>query len=133
MSAELELQKGLLLVLGATIPNAFGVPAPVFDDVAQDTPAPYVTVPDATLSDYSGDGFTGFNVLVTIHTWSDYRGSAEVKGLQGKIYDLLNRAELVVTGFNVLGCDSINGNVLRDPNGVTRHGVQQFRVLMTKV
>ena len=133
MSAELELQKGLLLTLGATIPNAFGVPAPVFDDVPQDTPTPFVTASDALLSDYSGDGFIGHTALVTIHTWSDYRGMTEVKALQGQVYDLLNRAELVVTGFNVLGCDSINSNVLRDPNGVTRHGVQQFRVLMTKV
>lgn len=134
MSASLELQAGIIATLGATIPNAFGAVAPVFDYVKQDQVAPYVTISDTTMSDYSSDGSTGFNALVTIHTWSDYRGDAECKYLQGQIYDLLQRADVPVVGFNVLGCDFVADNgVSLDPNGITKHGVQQFRVLMIKV
>ena len=79
MNAELELHAAILDKLGASIPNIFGNDAPVLDNVTQDQKAPYITVGDALLNDFSADVTTGFNALFTINVWSDYLGQAERK------------------------------------------------------
>lgn len=126
MSAQWELQKSIYSALDAALS------VPVYDDVPQDAPAPYVTIGDATFVDFSAENRTGFECTQTIHVWSDYEGTKEAKELQGAIYDALNRVELTVIGYTVLGPEFEFSNVLDDPNGVTHHGVQRFRLRLIK-
>jgi len=126
MSAQWELQKAIYSVLENALSE------PIYDDVPQDASAPYVTIGDATFADFSADNKTGFDCTQTIHVRSDYKGTKEAKIIQGAIYDALNRVELAVTGYTVLGPDIEFSNVLNDPNGVTRHGVQRFRIRLIK-
>jgi hypothetical protein len=71
----------------------------------------------------------GFAVTSRIHTYSRSGALLECKTIQGKIYDLLHRADLTVTGFNsflLLRSDSdcIHG---RDTE---IHGVCEYRGLV---
>jgi hypothetical protein len=46
----------------------------------------------------------------------------------GDIYDSLHRASLTVTGYDVVGIDQELSETFIDADGLTRHGVQRFRI-----
>lgn len=124
MSAELEIQKAVFTRLN----NALSVP--VYDAVPDNAVAPYVVIGDDTLIEFDSDLLNGFEATVTIHTWSVYRGRFEVKQLMGLIYNALHRAELNVQGYNLVGCDCEFSETFLESDGVTRHGIQRFRILI---
>lgn len=127
MNAEWELQTAIYGNLEASLS------VPVYDDVPQDADAPYVTIGQATFVEFSTDGRNGFDCTQTVHVWSDYQGTKECKLLQGAVYDSLNRVELAVTGYTVLGPEFEYSEVTNDPNGITRHGIQRFRIRLIKL
>lgn len=124
MSAELEIQKAIYSALDSALS------VPVYDDVPDNAAAPYVVIGADTLVAFDTDDGSGFEATLTIHSWSVYRGRKEIKELQGAIYDALHRAELSISGYNFLGCDSEFSESLLEADGVTRHGVQRFRILI---
>lgn len=124
MSAEFEIQRAIFTRLS----NILSIP--VFDNVPDNAVAPYIVIGDDTMIEFDSDGGLGFEATLTIHTWSKYRGRAEVKGIMGLIYDALHRAEFTVQGYNLLGCDSEFSETFLESDGVTRHGVQRFRILI---
>lgn len=127
MSAFTKVQTKIFSVLTA------GLTIPVYDSVPQDTTNfPYVNIGDDTFTDFDGDDFTGFDGTLTIHTWSTADGRIETKNLQGEIYDLLHRANLVILGYNVITIDQVFADSFLETDGITRHGVQRFRILLTK-
>ena len=125
MSIAVEIQKSIYSKLSV------GLSVPVFDAVPDNQPKPYVVIGDDTITEFDQDGVIGFDCTITLHVWSDYNGRAEVKTLQGQCFNLLNRAELTVTGYNLLGCNHEFSDSFLETNGVTRHGVQRYRLLLT--
>jgi len=126
MSVEVEIQTAIFTRLNT------GLTVPVFDNVPDNQPKPYVVVGDDTVIEWDTDNNAGFEATITLHVWSDYPGKAEVKTIQGEIYDLLHRAEFSVIGYNLINCSFEFGDTFLDVNGVTRHGVQRFRLILTK-
>jgi hypothetical protein len=126
MSVEVEIQKAIFTRL------TNGLTVLVFDDVPDNQPKPYVVVGDDTVIEWDTDNNTGFESTITLHVWSDQPGRGEVKTIQGEIYDLLHRAEFSVIGYNLINCAFEFGDTVLDVNGVTRHGVQRFRLILTK-
>jgi hypothetical protein len=124
MSAELEIQKAIFSKLNTALS------IPVYDNVPDNAQAPYVVIGDDTLIEFDSDLVIGFEATVTVHSWSKYRGRAEVKGIMGQIYDTLHRAEFTLQGYNLLGCDCEFSETFLESDGVTRHGVQRFRILI---
>ena len=47
-----------------------------------------------------------------------------------KIHDLLHDSNISVTGFNLINLQFDFSDILRDPDGVTRHGVMRFRAII---
>jgi len=128
MSASLLIQTKVFGILTTGL-----TPIVVYDAVPQDTVAfPYVTIGDDTFNPFDGDDFTGFDSTLTIHTWSRTDGKAETKTIQGQIYDLLHRANLTILGYNVITIDQVFEDSFTDTDGLTRHGVQRYRILITK-
>ena len=125
MSAEWEVQKAIFEKLEADLTT------PVYDFVPQENaPSTYVTIGDDTFSPFSTDGRVGFEGTLNIHTWDTSNGRKDCKLLQGEVYDSLNRAELVITGYNSIGIDFETSQTILDADGVTYHGVQRFRFLI---
>ena len=125
MSAEWEVQEAIFAKLG----NDLSVP--VYDFVPQENaPNNYVTIGSDTLLPYSTDGNKGFEATLIIHSWDVSNGRKDLKLLQGEIYDSLDRAELVITGYNSVGIDFEFSDSTLDPDGATYHGVQRFRILI---
>ncbi len=124
MSA-LALQTAIYTALQASSYN-------VYDDVPVDAEAPYIVIGDDTLINDNADDFEGFDATVTIHTWSEYRGRAEIKTMQYSIYELLNHTDMTVVGYNLINIYQEFSESMLDPDGITRHGVQRFRVLFNE-
>ena len=125
MSA-VELQKAIFTKL-----NAVGT-YPVYDYVKADTAYPYIIVGDDTLTQDSADDFIGFDATVTIHSWSVKKGRKEIKTIQDYVFNQLNREILLISGYNMVNCYQEYSETFLDPDGVTHHGVQRYRVIFDK-
>lgn len=146
MSAELEIQKavygaliadaGLAMVLAGNMEDD-ELPA-VYDHVPQakdsgsDMLFPYVVIGDDTALDWDTDTSVGKEATITIHSWSRYRGRLEIKQIQGEIYRVLHLSNLMIEGYDLVLCFSEYSECLLDPDGLTRHGVQRFRLIIDK-
>lgn len=106
--------------------------ASVYDDVPdhQAVTFPYVNIGEDTTLDYSTKDLVGSETTLNMHVWSRYRGSKEVKQIMDRVHSLLHDSNLTVTGRNLINLRVEFSDVLRDPDGITRHGVMRFRAVM---
>lgn len=102
----------------------------VFDDVPQNASYPYIVLGEETAIDFSVKDIQGGEFTVNIHVWSQYKGSKETKQIMDKIHDLLHNINLTVTGFNLINLRFEFSDIMRDPDGITRHGVMRFRAII---
>ena len=127
MSAEWEVQKAIFAELSGNLS------VPVFDYVPQeDTSSAYVTIGEDTFAPFNTDDIKGFEVGLVIHSWVIDNSRKTCKLLQGEIIQLLDRAELSITGYNLVGIDfefsdttPLEGNVY--------HGIQRFKITITEL
>jgi len=113
----------------ATLQSLVSNPVRVFDHTPQDSELPYIVIGEGTASDFDTKDTDGMDQSLTIHTWSDYRGLSETKQIMGAVVDALDKAALSVTGHTLALLRFVGSNTLLDPDGLTRHGVQNFRAV----
>lgn len=97
---------------------------------------PFTVMADSTAKEWDTDTDEGLDIVLTIDTWSQYVGNAEVKAMQDKIRDVLNHAELALSeiGLHCVLVQLTSEQVLTDPtDGLTRHGTQEFRLLVEQL
>lgn len=103
---------------------------PVYDMVApQNQPMPYTVIGSATMPEDDTDNTLGYNVTVTIHTWSRGVDRSQVSTMQQQIRTALHRDKLNLAG--VVGVQQEFMDIYMDNSDGTnevRHGVQRFRV-----
>ena len=100
------------------------------EDSGNDSEFPYVTIGDNDADEFDTDNTTGFDVTATIHVWSRNRGRKQAKEIQDIIYSILHRQSITVAGGHVIGLDQQFAETFVDPDGLTRHGVQRYRLLV---
>jgi hypothetical protein len=146
MSIEYKIQQAIydkLIsdadLIDALAPNVQDKTKPaIYDNVPQqvdsgnDSVFPYITIGDDTMIDWDTDTSQGKEATLTLHVWSRYRGRKEVKEIQGIIYDALHLSNLIITGYHSVLMLSEYSETLLDPDGLTRHGVQRFRLIVEK-
>lgn len=103
---------------------------PTYDDVPQVTAYPYIVVGDDRSTPFDTDDSVGSETICTIHIWSQYRGRKEVKEIMRSVYHTLNRANLTITGGQLIECHAEFEESFLDPDGLTRHGVIRFRLIV---
>lgn len=102
----------------------------VYDEVVESATYPFVALGEETAIDYSTKNTNGGETTINVHIWSQYKGSKETKQIMDRIHDLLHDSNLSVTGFNLINLRFEFSDILRDPDGVTRHGVMRFRAII---
>jgi hypothetical protein len=130
MSASWELQKAIYGVLNAALT------APVYSlgNVPHNLKSVYAVVGDSTLVPHDSDLQLGFECTVKIDTWDNNprsRGFGKLKPLMGEVYNALNRATFTVSGYTLVDIQAEYEQPMLDPDGVTTHGVQRFRAILT--
>lgn len=104
----------------------------VFSHVPQDLGElyPWVTIYGAESNIFDNDATLGFDGTMTIHSWDDSRDMAKINSIKKAIYDVLHYNELTMTGYCNVGFFQEFETTLRDPDGITLHGVQRFRFIL---
>jgi hypothetical protein len=103
------------------------------DDSGNDALFPYVTLGEDAHTDISTDIELMDQVSITIHVWSRLAGRQQTKQIQGLIYDSLNRANLVQSGYKLININRVNSESQLDSDGFTRHGIQTFNLIIQEL
>ena len=111
-----------------TLTNTLG--AGVFDEVVENASYPFVALGEETAIDYSTKDLDGGEFTINIHVWSQYKGAKQTKEIMDRIHDLLHDSSLSVSGFNLINLRFEFSDVIRDPDGITRHGIMRFRAII---
>jgi len=101
----------------------------VYDEVIDGNSYPFITMGEETAIDYSTKNLVGAETTINIHIWSRYKGSKQTKEIMDKVHDLLHDISLSVTGVNLINLRFEYSDIMRDPDGITRHGVMRFRAI----
>lgn len=109
------------------------VGTPVYDHVPQDTPFPYIVIGDDTSTAWDTDNSIGSESTLTIHVWSRQRGRKEVKEIMADIYASLHRHDVSISGGVLVECAAEFQESFLDPDGITRHGVIRFRLIVDAI
>lgn len=122
-----EIYKAIYDLLAALSSPSY----PIFDHVPQDQAQyPYIKLNSINTTPNDSDTLTELIGTMQIHVWSQYRGAEEVESIQKRVYDTLHRANIADTAsYQVFGVDQQFSQVFTEPDGLTRRGVQEFRIL----
>ena len=120
----LALQKALFQKLSASIT------VPVFDDVPEHTPYPYVTL-DYEVADNTSpvSGRKRENRLFYLSVWSNYPGQAEVKRINAEIAKALDEMPLPLDTGYAVSVRVVRTETNREPDGKTYMGSVTLRII----
>ena len=120
------LQKGIYAALTAAPAIAGGR---VFDRAPEGAAFPYITIGDEQVLDDGNACDDGWEVFSDIHVWSRPAAGSklEVKDLVASIVAVLVNQTIIVTGFLVVISQVERVEYMRDPDGLTEHGVLTVR------
>lgn len=103
--------------------------APVYDDVPDNAAFPYVTLGTLQAERLSTQTSDGLRLLLTIESFSRYRGFYELRRIMAEITAALDRAALTIPGQVAVSCRLLSAASLADSDGRTRRGTQQFEII----
>lgn len=127
---QFQLQSAIYSTLNGdnNLTNTLG--AGIYDEVLENATYPFVSLGEETAIDYSTKDLQGGEFTINIHVWSQYKGAKQAKEIMDRIHTLLHNSSLSVSGFNLINLRFEFADILRDPDGVTRHGVMRFRAII---
>jgi hypothetical protein len=122
---SLALQKGSLSILKAGTTGVL-VGGRIYDGVPPNAVKPYVSFGPFQLLPEHGDCLDGGEAIMTIDAWSVVPGTSstvEVKAIGAAIARDLDRATLTLDGQRMIEFSIEQIQYMRDPDGITAHGV----------
>ena len=138
---SLTLKKALYDRLRADPDVTALVGARIYDEVPRGpgndvrTTKPYISLgEDEVLAD-KAECLDGAEVTLTVHAWSAGPGDVEVKRITAAVKAAIDGAEdaLALAGQRLILIEFETARHLREPDGITRHGVVTFRALTERV
>lgn len=121
-----ELQKSIYARLSDQLTTA-----EVFDHMPASKDYPCVIIGDDLSRENDTDTENGFDTVLTIHSWvsdPNQRGYANLNLIMDEVYNALHNYDLTVVGYGVSGIFQDFSEKMRDSDGITRHGIQRFRI-----
>jgi hypothetical protein len=105
----------------------------VFDHVPQEESFPYVAMGELIDTEFNNDDAEQMSsISITIHSYSREWGRKETHNIQERITAVLHRAALSETGFNFVTIDRTQSSSFVDVDGITRHGIVEFNIIITE-
>lgn len=102
----------------------------VYDHAPQDATFPYLVIDPPSGTDHDTDNTLGWDGELTINSWSRFRGFEEIGQIQRQTDEALNRTEPTVVDGTIVTLHRVNSDSVLDDDGLTRHGIQRFRVII---
>lgn len=127
-----DLQRALFARLTSYAPLTALIAQRVYDRIPPAATMPYVTIADAQVIEDGADCIEADEVNFDIHVWSrpTNTGSLEAKAIAGLLRKALHGFDLPLSDDNLtIDLAFTDARFLRDPDGLTVHGVVSFRLL----
>lgn len=110
----------------------------IFDFVPDNTDFPFVVIESKPYEDRGSYTTEGLQAEISIHTWYQPGGSSSVSGrgdkqvqlIQSRIDQLLHKQPVTISGWNALILRRSFIDIVVDPDNVTRHGIQKFKLFL---
>ncbi|EJN11852.1 hypothetical protein PMI42_04867 [Bradyrhizobium sp. YR681] len=101
----------------------------IFDRVPAKPDYPLVTIGNIQVLPESADGVDAAESIVTVHVWDQYKRADKAKPVGALVISALHEEELQTDGVGTQSILLESANYLRDPDGVTNHGILTFSIL----
>lgn len=89
---------------------------------------PFIEIGASQTIAVDAGGDDGVEEYIDLHCYSRARGQKEIKTIMEAIYNALHHVTLSVSGRATAFCWYEDGRTLTDADGLTRHGVQTFKI-----
>lgn len=128
MSFEVIVQEKLFEALNGVIS------CPVYDTAPEGSDYPYCTIGDALATNNDTDTTINQIVSCTVLVFSqDDVSSKEVKQIQGEVFDALHWVRFSESGYIFTENIMLTSQTFKDADGITRRGVQEFKLTIERV
>lgn len=103
----------------------------VYDYVPEEDVYPYVVIGEATETPDNSHDRHGWQTVVTLHVWTQYRGHTQGLTIGNRVSEVLDHQPLTVAGFDHVATRYEFAQTLTDPEppGDIRHLVLRYRVI----
>ncbi len=105
----------------------------VYEILENDQAFPKIWIEDGGADDWSNKDDAGLEAVITLHIGSRYDGTKEIRSLMDKCHAALHNASLTLAAGQSVLCQFDRHDMVIDSDGVTRHGVMRFRLLISEV
>ena len=137
LGPDLELQGAIVTALSASadLKALLGNPIRVYQDVPDTAVFPYITIGESQVIPDLAECVDGSEVYPVIHIWSRASGFAEAKKISATIWAALAMATLSLSENRclVFERDELGDQIMRDPDGVTKHIASHYRAVLEPV
>lgn len=131
--ASLILQGAIVTALKADASVAALVGVRIYDDPPAAPTFPYLQIGTSQILPQIAEGYDGADEVITIDGWSRATGQPEIKRIGAAVNAALNAAALSLAGFRLIEIVPEQTQYMRDPDGITHHGVFVFRARVEPV
>jgi len=105
----------------------------VYEILENDQAFPKIWIEDGGADDWSNKDDNGLEANITLHIGSRYEGTKEIRSLMDKCHAALHNQDLTLESGQSVLCQFDRHDMVIDSDGVTRHGVMRFRLLISEV
>lgn len=109
------------------------ISCPVYDIAPENTSYPYVTIGDALASNNDTDTTINQMVSCTVNVFSREDSSKETKLIQGEVFDALHWIRFSESGYIFTENIALTSQTFYDADGITRRGVQEFKLTIERL
>lgn len=123
------LDAALYAALAAHAGVAAIVGARVYHDVPPDAALPHVAISDHQADDYGASLIDGQVHTITIDCWAEGPSPLVCRQLVAAVRAALHEQALALSGGTLVNLRCQSTQSLRDPDGISHHGILRFRAV----
>ena len=129
MSLFNDYFKAVYVALDATT----GLTGIISESLSNADPFPKIWIEDGGADDWSNKDDNGLEAFLNLHVGSQKEGTKEIRGLMDKCHGALHNVDLVLANGQSVLCQFVRHDVVIDSDGITRHGIMRFKLLVSEV
>ena len=129
MSLFNDYFKAVYVALDATT----GLTGIISESLSNADQFPKIWLEDGGADDWSNKDDNGLEAFVNLHVGSQKEGTKEIRGLMDKCHSALHNVDLVLANGQSVLCQFVRHDVVIDSDGMTRHGIMRFKLLVSEV
>lgn len=120
----------LQTLLGTTTSNP-----KIYDHVPDEKTYPYVKISIKPMQDRGNQEYEGVQFQYQIDVWNQgiNQGDLKVQQIQARIDELLHKKDICIDGWNIVVHRRSTIDILDEPDGRTKHGIQIFNLFLGEV